>query len=502
MLRADMPCTQVLRRGPDRLYSDIPLRRDWIIECALTPAQAALYTAFEAAQKSGGYADDASAPRGELAAYHTALAIVNHPDIVHRALAEEERLFSNDSRALSVATVLTAPTATTDAWFAPEVVARKASREAAARERDDARRRRHRCRAHPPSGSGDDASDATAVELCGALHPWAASVLRPVLGAGAPVGAQGYLPGRTDASGKAAVALALVRGAVARGERALVFTQTLGTLDILEALLATDPSRLTHRRIDGGTPAAARTRIVDAFNRTLLPAPSTDAPRKRARRLAPVLAPGRRCATPITLCAADETCDGQEGPCDVLLVSIKAGGEGINLTGASRVVLFDVCWNPCFDRQAMCRAHRFGQARPVHIYRLVAPAGTMEARVFAQQSPSSKARAWASDLGPHRQRRKERLVREIVESQALSDTATLIPIYGPDALPDMRLTEADDALLFDVVHEFSCHVRAVREDPQAGLRPPDEMGSALSDSDKQRAEREYTAFRAETGHQT
>ncbi len=69
---------------------------------------------------------------------------------------------------------------------------------------------------------------------------------------------------------------------------------------------------------------------------------------------------------------------------NVFLLSIRAGGEGITLTAANRVVMMDVCWNPCADNEAMCRAYRYGQKKPVHVYRLVA-SGTMETHIYQQQ---------------------------------------------------------------------------------------------------------------------
>lgn len=50
----------------------------------------------------------------------------------------------------------------------------------------------------------------------------------------------------------------------------------------------------------------------------------------------------------------------------------------------NRLVLYDVCWNPCMDMQAMCRSFRFGQPKPVYVYRLLA-VGTIEHKVFNQQ---------------------------------------------------------------------------------------------------------------------
>jgi hypothetical protein len=57
------------------------------------------------------------------------------------------------------------------------------------------------------------------------------------------------------------------------------------------------------------------------------------------------------------------------------LLSTKAGGQGINLTAADTVIIFDSDWNPQNDVQAMARAHRIGQTRDVRIYRCVAGGG-------------------------------------------------------------------------------------------------------------------------------
>ena len=53
------------------------------------------------------------------------------------------------------------------------------------------------------------------------------------------------------------------------------------------------------------------------------------------------------------------------------LLSTRAGGQGLNLTGADTVILHDVDFNPQIDRQAEDRCHRLGQSKPVHVYRLV-----------------------------------------------------------------------------------------------------------------------------------
>lgn len=61
------------------------------------------------------------------------------------------------------------------------------------------------------------------------------------------------------------------------------------------------------------------------------------------------------------------------------LLSTRAGGQGLNLTGADTVILHDVDFNPQIDRQAEDRCHRLGQTKPVHVYRLVSCIGLLHA---------------------------------------------------------------------------------------------------------------------------
>jgi superfamily II DNA or RNA helicase len=70
----------------------------------------------------------------------------------------------------------------------------------------------------------------------------------------------------------------------------------------------------------------------------------------------------------------------QSGATDVFLVSLKAGGVGLNLTAADTVIIFDPWWNPAVEQQAIDRAHRIGQDKAVFVYRLVA-AGTVEEKM-------------------------------------------------------------------------------------------------------------------------
>lgn len=73
------------------------------------------------------------------------------------------------------------------------------------------------------------------------------------------------------------------------------------------------------------------------------------------------------------------------GDAPVFLLSLKAGGVGLTLTEADTVILYDPWWNPAVERQAMDRAHRIGQTKPVFVHRLVA-AGTVEEKILDMQA--------------------------------------------------------------------------------------------------------------------
>ena len=121
---------------------------------------------------------------------------------------------------------------------------------------------------------------------------------------------------------------------VANGHKALVFSQFVDFLSLLREPL--DEAGIAYQYLDGSTPAAERTRRVEAF---------------------------------------------QNGEGHLFLISLKAGGFGLNLTVADYVVIADPWWNPAAEDQASGRAHRIGQQRPVTVYRLV-NTGTLEEKIL------------------------------------------------------------------------------------------------------------------------
>jgi SNF2 family DNA or RNA helicase len=87
----------------------------------------------------------------------------------------------------------------------------------------------------------------------------------------------------------------------------------------------------------------------------------------------------------------------QSGDAPVFLISLKAGGVGLNLTAADTVILYDPWWNPAVERQAMDRAHRIGQRRAVFVYRLVAEGSVEQAIATLQAKKQAMADALLDD---------------------------------------------------------------------------------------------------------
>lgn len=79
----------------------------------------------------------------------------------------------------------------------------------------------------------------------------------------------------------------------------------------------------------------------------------------------------------------------QEGEVPVFLISLKAGGVGLNLTAADTVIHYDPWWNPAAENQATDRAYRLGQDKPVFVYKLIA-AGSIEEKIVALQGQKAE----------------------------------------------------------------------------------------------------------------
>ncbi|KAF1833085.1 hypothetical protein BDW02DRAFT_397491 [Decorospora gaudefroyi] len=123
-------------------------------------------------------------------------------------------------------------------------------------------------------------------------------------------------------------------------EKVVIVSNYTTTLDMIERLLVS--LSYTYLRLDGSTPASKRQGLVEKFNKT-----------------------------PKTTSFA-------------FLLSAKSGGVGLNLIGASRIVLFDIDWNPATDLQAMARIHRDGQKLPCKVYRFLIQGG-LDEKIYQRQ---------------------------------------------------------------------------------------------------------------------
>ena len=89
----------------------------------------------------------------------------------------------------------------------------------------------------------------------------------------------------------------------------------------------------------------------------------------------------------------------QQGRADVFLISLKAGGAGLNLVGADTVIHYDPWWNPAAQAQATDRAHRIGQTKPVFVHDLII-AGSVEERMLSLQKHKRNLANSILDNGP------------------------------------------------------------------------------------------------------
>ncbi|GAA6011499.1 hypothetical protein JCM10207_002640 [Rhodosporidiobolus poonsookiae] len=168
------------------------------------------------------------------------------------------------------------------------------------------------------------------------------------------LGGMSYLD--PDLCGKWKILCELLQVWYEQGDKVLIFSMSLKIIDLLKDLMET--TRYQYLTLDGSTPQEDRMPLVDQF----------------------------------------EDPD-QEYFC--FLISTKAGGVGLNLTAANRVVIFDPNWNPSHDLQAMDRAYRFGQTREVNVYRLIG-AGTLEELIYNRQQSKRALASTAYDATAER----------------------------------------------------------------------------------------------------
>ncbi len=143
---------------------------------------------------------------------------------------------------------------------------------------------------------------------------------------------------KVKASAKLDALLELLESLISDGRRVLLFSQFTAMLALIETAL--DQRQLRYQTLTGDTPSEQRSALVKRF---------------------------------------------QQGDVPLFLISLKAGGTGLNLTAADTVIHYDPWWNPAAEAQASDRARRIGQIKPVFVYRLICT-GTVEEKIQAMQT--------------------------------------------------------------------------------------------------------------------
>lgn len=143
-------------------------------------------------------------------------------------------------------------------------------------------------------------------------------------------------------SGKLELLITIIEQLRVDDRRILIFSQFASMLKIIQKELEKQNYQAFY--LDGQTPIKNRVDMADAFN---------------------------------------------NGEREIFIISLKAGGTGLNLTGADTVILFDLWWNPAVEEQAAGRAHRIGQTKKVEVIRLITE-GTIEEKIFQLQEKKRK----------------------------------------------------------------------------------------------------------------
>ncbi len=159
-----------------------------------------------------------------------------------------------------------------------------------------------------------------------------------------------YTPSILNNGAKFMIAFSLIEQSILAGDKVLVFSQSLLSLNLIEEFLKNMDVPRTNKkwakyvnyfRLDGSTSGLERERLIKDFNKP-------------------------------------------ENDLWLFLLSTRAGCLGINLIGANRVIVLDASWNPCHDAQAVCRVFRYGQTKNCYIYRLIAD-HSMEKKIYDRQ---------------------------------------------------------------------------------------------------------------------
>lgn len=253
-----------------------------------------------------------------------------------------------------------------------------------------------------------------------------------------------YVPDLLENSPKLEIFFCILEESIKIGDRLLVFSQSLLTLNLLERFLQRNKIPNTEHfwtknqnyfRLDGSTAALEREKLINEFN--------------------------------------------SNTNFKLFLVSTRAGSLGINLVGANRVIVFDASWNPCHDTQAICRVYRYGQLKPCYVYRLVVD-NCLEKKIYDRQI--------------NKQGMADRVIDECNPDAHLSIKEVTSLCYDDGDDPDIKefgdqIEKYQDLILKKILRDYS---KTLTKEPfQHESLLVDRKEKKLSQAEKRLAQRGY-----------
>ena len=318
----------VQRRGHDVFLNSLPRKQEFVILLKLSPVQKQFYLAFMEAIGAMNPGEKLN----PLRTFAICCKIWNHPDVLYKYNADKEVDLDLDIPEL------------------PATAARASSSSSSKTAKSGGRASSNKTNA-PSSYYTADA---------GGFNPFAAlSSADSRLGkdlldsdwVNRILESSQYTPDLLESGAKLAMAFSIVEQSILAGDKILLFSQSLLSLNLIEEFLQRMcipntggvrwAKNVNYFRLDGSTSGVERERLIKDFNRP-------------------------------------------HNGLWLFLLSTRAGCLGINLIGANRVIVLDASWNPCHDAQAVCRVYRYGQTKNCYIYRLIAD-HTMEKKIYDRQ---------------------------------------------------------------------------------------------------------------------
>ncbi|RUS69118.1 hypothetical protein EGW08_023120, partial [Elysia chlorotica] len=356
----------VQRRGHTVLQVNLPPKLEHVFLVRMSPIQRKIYVEFMNAITESGLCSWAN--NNPLKAFAVCCKIWNHPDILHEVLTKHIADKDNDLD------IETGEGGANKKKKKPGLPKSESTASIASTDSTATAASTSTVDPTPPplTPSASTASlTSMASETTNEKNPITYDWAEPLM--------QEYVAGVVENSGKFVLMYGLIEECLAVGDKVLIFSQSLLTLNKIEEFFGrmrvprieineTWQRNKTYFRLDGSTSAQEREKLINQFN---------------------------------------DPC----GNAWVFLLSTKAGCLGINLVAANRVIVIDASWNPCHDCQAICRVYRFGQVKSSYVYRLITE-NTLERRIYDRQiSKQGMSDRIVDDMNP-----ENKLTRRQVEN--------------------------------------------------------------------------------------